>query len=156
MSDKGFSQHAACQCGASRFQVKALPVARFICHCRVCQAYTGKPFNDVTVLRARDVVMPDPASVGWRRWRLPPNIRRGSCLACGKPVIETAGIGPLKLVFVPTDNYSDPAVLPAPAMHIFWHRHLVEVDDGLPRFSGYLNSELQVLRLLVGGLRVHG
>jgi hypothetical protein len=35
--------------------IAAVPAARFVCHCTICQAYTGKRFADVTILRAKGV-----------------------------------------------------------------------------------------------------
>lgn len=153
MADSQFRPVAAsCSCGASRFRVSARPFARFICHCQICQAYTGKPFSDVTVLRARDVQLEEGAQVEYRKYRLPPNIVRGSCASCGKPVIEFGLAGPAKLAFVPTANYADTQALPPAALHMFYHRRVSEVQDDLPRHSGYLRSQLAVIGLLFRGL----
>jgi len=153
MADSQFRPLAAsCGCGASRFRVNARPFARFICHCTICQAYTGKLFSDVTVLRARDVEMEEGAQVDYRKHRLPPNIERGTCTACSKPVLEFGLAGPAKLAFVPTANYADTAALPPASFHMFYHRRLSDVQDGLPRYSGYLRSQLAVIRLLCSGL----
>lgn len=147
-----FPQTAHCDCGDSHFTVKTAPLLRFVCHCLVCQAYTGKPYNDVTVLRAADVSMPDVDKVTYRRYRRPPNIARGSCRACGKPVIETGGAWPLRFAFVPSDNYSDRDALPPVAMHIFCHRRVAEITDSAPQYSGYFASELKVVREIIAGL----
>lgn len=152
LQNKEFPQAAHCQCGDSHFTVKGAPILRFVCHCLICQAYTGKPYNDVTVLRAVDVDMPSPDKVSYRRYRRPPNISRGSCRACGKPVIETGGAWPLRLAFVPSDNYSNRDALPPVAMHIFCHRRVAEITDAAPQYSGYLASELQVVRGIIAGL----
>ena len=99
-----------------------------------------------------DVDMPSPDKVSYRRYRRPPNISRGSCRACGKPVIETGGVWPLRLAFVPSDNYSNRDALPPVAMHIFCHRRVAEIADAAPQHSGYLASELQVVRGIIAGL----
>ncbi|WP_213959801.1 MULTISPECIES: GFA family protein [unclassified Variovorax] len=132
--------------------VTAAPVARFICHCEICQAYTGKPFSDVTVLRARDVDMSAARSVVYRKYRLPPNIERGSCHVCGKPVIEFGLAGPAKLAFLPTGNYADTSTLPPASLHMFYHRRVSDIHDDLPKHSGYFASQLAVVGLLFGGL----
>lgn len=139
----------ACSCGACQFQVHAQPLARFICHCTICQAYTGQAFSDVTLLRAKHVTVSNMDKIAFKKYRLPPNIARGSCLSCGKPVLEFGGFGPLKLAFIPTSNYIAPQNLPPAAMHIFYHRRVAAVDDTLPKYSGYLNSEWAVARLLM-------
>ncbi len=143
---------AACACGASRFQVRSRPFARFICHCTICQAYTGKPFSDVTVLRARDVELADRMPVAYRKHRLPPNIVRGVCTSCGNPVIEFGLAGPAKLAFVPTANYADTSTLPAASLHMFYHRRVSDARDNLPKHSGYIASQLAVVGLLMRGL----
>lgn len=153
MADAQFRPLAAsCDCGASHFRVNAPPFARFICHCTICQAYTGKPYSDVTVLRARDVELEGGAQVAFRRHRLPPNIERGTCTSCGKPVLEFGLAGPAKLAFVPTANYADTKALPPASLHMFYHRRVSDAQDGLPRYSGYLRSQLAVIGLLLRGL----
>jgi hypothetical protein len=153
MSDSTFTPLAAsCDCGTHRILVKARPFARFICHCEICQAYTGQPFSDVTVLRARDVDMSAARSVVYRKYRLPPNIERGSCASCGKPVIEFGLAGPARLAFVPSGNYADASTLAPASLHMFYHRRVSDAHDDLPRHSGYFASQLAVLRLLFRGL----
>lgn len=143
---------ASCDCGAVRFQVNARPFARFICHCTLCQAYTGHPSSDVTVLRARDVDMANEKQVVYRKHRLPPNIVRGSCISCGKPVIEFGLGGPAKLAFVPAGNYANTSTLSPASLHMFYHRRVRDAQDSLPKHSGYFPSQLAVVRLLIRGL----
>jgi hypothetical protein len=88
--------HGSCDCGTCAFEVRTTPAARFICHCTICQAFTGKPFFDVTVLRAKDVVWTNADHISFNKYRLPPNINRGRCRECGKPVVEVGGFGPFK------------------------------------------------------------
>jgi hypothetical protein len=146
-------QRAACPCGISHFELLAKPFARFICHCRICQAYTGRAFSDVTALKASQVNLPKDNRVVFKKYRPPPNISRGSCSACGKSVIEFGKFGPLALAFVPVPNVADPGILPPPCTHIFYHRRLADALDDLPKYSGYFWSQLAVLRLLLRGLR---
>jgi hypothetical protein len=35
---------------------------------------------------------------------------------------------------VPSANICDPALLPKPALHIFYNRRVADVDDDLPKF----------------------
>lgn len=152
MNDIQGGAAASCACGASRFRLNTRPFARFICHCAICQAYTGKPCSDVTVLRARDVALADETQVVFKKYRLPPNIVRGSCPSCGKPVVEFGLAGPARLAFVPTGNYADPSTLPPASMHIFYHRRVTDVHDDLPKHKGYFPSQLAVMGLLFRGL----
>lgn len=146
-----FPQAASCSCGACAFQVRTRPVARFFCHCTICQAYTGRPFSDVTVLRAKDVDVRAGSPIAFKKYRLPPNVNRGRCTACDKPAIEFFGAGPLKLVLIPSSNYAHIAALPDPALHVFYDRRTADVADDLPKVSGYWVSQTRLVALLARG-----
>ena len=48
----------SCTCGANTFEVKAgVGMQRFYCHCLYCQQFMGKPYTDVSVVRAKNVVI---------------------------------------------------------------------------------------------------
>ena len=87
-------QTCSCRCGASHFAVSGEPIGRFYCHCTICQAFNGSPYADVTALPARAVALPDNSAVAFRSHRPPPAIDRGSCPACGGPVVEFHGARP--------------------------------------------------------------
>jgi hypothetical protein len=141
-------QLAACECGACQMEVSAGPAARLICHCTICQAFTGRPFSDVVMMRARSVVVRSTENIEFKKYRLPPNTLRGLCKRCGKPAIELGGIGPTKFAIIPTPNFSHLEWLPPVAMHIFYHRRQKDSSDCLPKYSGYFPSELAVIKLL--------
>jgi hypothetical protein len=144
--------HGSCQCGSWGFDVAVTPKVRFLCHCTVCQSFTGKPFSDVTVVRAKHVTPINEDRMSFAKYRSPPNINRGVCRNCRKPIIEYAGFGPLKLMFIPAPNFENQAMLPEPQAHIFYHRRLADHRDKLPKYSGYLPSQLAALRLIMRGL----
>jgi hypothetical protein len=50
----------AWECGAARSGTRTAPNGRFRCHCLICQAFNGKPFADVVVVRAKNVVLKKP------------------------------------------------------------------------------------------------
>ena len=56
------------------------------------------------------------------------------------------------LVIVPTANIRDPDLVPPPSLHIFYHRRQSEVVDDLPRYQGYLRSQLAFSWRLVKSL----
>ena len=143
-------QHANCECGACKFEIDAAPAARLICHCTICQAFTGKPFSDVTILRARSVDISGAENIAFRKYRLPPNISRGLCKRCGKPAIEFGGFGPARIAFIPSSNFNRKNLLPPVGMHIFYHRRQSDAVDELPKYNGYLRSNLAVVKLIVG------
>lgn len=140
----------ACQCGANHYSVLAKPLFRFVCHCEVCQAYTGKPFSDVTLHLTKNIQVGSLASTEFKTWRSPPNIKRGTCLQCNSPVVEYGLLD--KLAFVPASLYKDASWLPAPELHIFYHRRRSDVNDGVRKCSGYAASQLAFARVLVGKL----
>ena len=150
MSDKFTPQEGCCSCCSNTYTINHTPVARFICHCTICQEYTGHAFNDVTVLLKPDVSELQLVSTKFRRWKLPPNISRGLCTRCNKPSIEMAMGG--NLVLVPTANYPDVAVLPAPSMHLFYNRRVEDIDDDLPKYNGFVQSQSMMVKALAQGM----
>ncbi|MGM8888170.1 GFA family protein, partial [Psychrobacter sp. 1U2] len=122
MSSEFTPQDGSCSCYSNTYTITHTPIARFICHCTICQDYTGKAYNDVTVLLKSDISELEINKTRFRRWKLPPNISRGLCKYCHKPSIEMAVGG--NLVLVPTDNYPDIDALPQPSMHLFYHRRV--------------------------------
>ena len=150
MSDQFTPQEGSCSCYSNTYTISHAPIARFICHCTICQDYTGKAYNDVTVLLKSDLSDLDIDKTRFRRWKLPPNISRGLCKRCHKPSIEMAVGG--ALVFIPTDNYPDKSALPEPTMHLFYNRRITDVDDTLPKYKGFVQSETMAAKALAQGL----
>jgi hypothetical protein len=142
----------SCECGVCAFTVKRPPKARFICHCTLCQTFTGQPFSDVTMVRAADVTLVNTNQIVFRTYRPPPNIRRGACRRCAKPAIEVAGAGPAKIMFIPARNFARQDLLPAPQMRIFYGKRIAGARDDLPRHEGYWPSQFAVVRLMMRGL----
>ena len=150
--DRLSQMHGSCACGACAFEVSATPKARFICHCTICQAFTGKPFSDVTVVRAKDVTLTNEDQISFKKYRPPPNVSRGLCRKCGKPAVEYALFGPFKLFFIPSTNFQRQDLLPPVHMHIFYHRRLTDAQDYLPKYTGYFPSTVAIGKLLMGGV----
>ena len=147
----------ACPCGDARFGIRARPFARFYCHCLICQKIYGKPFADVSVLWARDLIQAPPEQVKTARYRNPPALDRSTCASCGRPVHGVLALGPLRtFAFVPSVNVGtdvgsdvDAPDVPAPAAHIFYHRRVADIDDALPKYSGYWHSQTAVTAMLI-------
>lgn len=57
-----------------------------------------------------------------------------------------------RLAFVPSGNFPDPAALPAPSTHIFYHRRINDAHDTLPKSSGYWPSEIAVTKAILGSI----
>lgn len=148
MSDSNIRQTCSCPCGASSFEITAPPVLRFFCHCKICQKLYQQPFADATVLRLSDVVLPDSHNIKFNKYRKIVGIDRGLCSQCNKPVLAIAGSGSKGLAFVAAQNFSNKDVLPEPAMHIFYASRTADIADELPKYKGYLRSQIAVLRSL--------
>ncbi|RWO08671.1 MAG: hypothetical protein EOS07_16075 [Mesorhizobium sp.] len=144
--------HGSCECGACSFEVRTAPKGRFRCHCLMCQAFNGKPFADVAAVRAKDVVLKNAGNISFKKYRPPPNFNRGACRTCGKPVVEVAGFGPFKVMFIPASNFEPEARLPPVRMDIFYHRRALEMPGSLPKYSGYYPSLLAVGKMIMSGL----
>lgn len=150
MSSKFTPQEGSCSCCSNTYTINHIPIARFICHCTICQEYTGQAYNDVTVLLKPDVSELNLMCTNFRRWKLPPNISRGLCKRCNKPSIEMA-MGD-NLVLVPTNNYSDIAALPEPTMHLFYNRRVEDIEDNLPKYNGFVQSQAMIVKTLAQGM----
>ena len=108
-ADTSLPLRGSCECSACSFEVHTSPKARFRCHCLICQAFNGKPFADVVAVRAKDVVLNNAGNISYKKFRPPPNFNRGVCRTCGKPVVEVAGVGPFKVMFIPASNFEPEA-----------------------------------------------
>ena len=131
-----------CPCGQTTFAISAAPLIRLICHCEICQAFNQAEFADVTVFRSSAVVLPSDNPVEFNTYSKMVAVQRGKCSACGEPAIEffTSKFAP-NLTMVPSCNL--PAALrPPPKLHIFYHRRVHDAANALPKYSGYLGSQL--------------
>ncbi len=150
MSQDDTEQQCHCACGKTTFTVRGAPIIRGFCHCTICQAFNSAPFSDITVVKASNVDLPEPNLVEYTAYRQPPILQRGRCTACGKPAIEFLRIPLLpSFAVVPTGNFSDPGFAPEPALHIFYDSRVADIDDGLPKYSGYLKSQAAFTQKMV-------
>jgi hypothetical protein len=56
------------------------------------------------------------------------------------------------LVLVPTTNYPDVAALPKPTMHLFYNRRIEDMDDDLPKYNGFVQSQAMIVKALAQGM----
>jgi hypothetical protein len=130
--------------------VNGTPVLRLLCHCQICQAIYKQPYADVTAFWGGAVSLSEDHSIQFRRYRVPPALRRGTCQSCGAPVVGFLRLAPfVQLAFVPSRNVPVSAALPMPSAHIFYHRRIADEHDSLPKISGYWRSELAVTKLIL-------
>jgi hypothetical protein len=147
------NQRCVCACGASGTHVDGALIARFLCHCTICQSLYQQPWADVVVLRAGAITISEPHRLAFRRYRSLPALNRGVCTACGSPVVAvTPGPSVFGLAFVPSRTFENPDELPPAAQHIFYDRRIADVSDPLPKVSGYWRSEFAVGGMVGRGL----
>lgn len=148
-------QQGTCPCKQAGLAVSGRVLFRVYCHCTICQQLYRQPYSDVLGVLASAVALADERALRFGRYRLPPSARRGTCAACGAPVVGFMRLAPfLRLAFVPVRNLPRPAEVPPPMAHIFYHRRKAEVADALPKVSGYWPSQLLVTRTVLANLRV--
>ena len=140
--------NASCGCGQTQVTVDQPPMLRFHCHCTICQNLYHKPFSDVTVMWANNATLIESKKIEYRRPGL--LLKRGVCTQCEKPIFATMTLFPgIKLAFIPADRYENQARLPLPTAHIFYHRRLEELNDGIPKTVGFIKSELVISWLIL-------
>ena len=141
--------NCSCSCGGARFVVSGVPLGRFRCHCTICQSVYKAPFADAIVFSARYVPRDSVEHVRFERLRPPPAVQRGRCRSCGQPVVAYMNVVPgFTLAFVPVARYPRDGRLPEPAFHVHYDSRAADVDDGLPKYSGYWRSQFAVLRMV--------
>lgn len=145
----------ACPCGETTFHAVGKPLLRFYCHCKICQAVYNKPFADILAFRLGDVIASETHPVAFKRYRLPPAVNRGVCLACTAPAFGHLSLLPgYGFTFVPAANLPHGMVVPHASLHSFYDRRQHDVADDLPKISGYWSSQWAVSsRLMAARLR---
>ena len=145
--------HAGCECGAVRLTTHGT-LARFYCHRSICQRLNQSAYGDPVFVWRKDVEVEDPSQLAWRRYRrLPINLNRGTCRTCDTLVLEHVTASPISVVI--GNAWDDQERLPSPKGHIFYESRLHDVDDELPKRSGYLSSQLAVTRWVLEAIRGH-
>jgi hypothetical protein len=148
-----FKQSAKCACHKSKITVHSKPFARFMCHCTICQNLYKKPYADFVVVNAKHVQQEKGDHLEYAKYRLPPALNRGICSECHAPLLGKLRIAPfVQLAFIPSDRFEDPNQLPEPQGHIFYHSRAKDIEDDLPKISGYWKSELAVTSAVIKGM----
>jgi hypothetical protein len=74
-------------------------LARFFCHCSICQRLNKVPYGDAVFLWRWHVSVEDPAQLTWKRYRwMPISLNRGTCRTCGTLILEHLAASPLSVV----------------------------------------------------------
>ena len=134
---------ARCHCEAVRYEVRADPVDAKICHCSVCQVLHGAPMQWAAIFHKRDVRL--NAGVQHLRFynsaldrheRLLPC--KAACARCGTLIADEGRN--MWLAFPTLFDFGTPPQVPEafrPTCHIFYEMRVMDVDDGLPKWSGH-------------------
>ena len=142
-----------CGCGAARFKVDGQPLLRAFCHCTICQDFNQAEFADIVVVRTRDMTPPQPGSVVFKHHAWPPLLKRGRCKTCSGAAIETMDLPPFPgITILPAQTLAGATGLPEPSFHMFYHRRVADIDDALPKVSGYARSQLRFSSALLSSL----
>ena len=134
---------ARCHCGVVRYEVRADPVDAKICHCGDCQLLHGAPMQWAAIFHKRDVRF--TAGVEHLRFynnRLDRNERilpcKVSCALCGSLIADEGRN--MWLAFPTLFDFGTPPQVPEafkPTCHIFYGMRVMEMADGLPKWSGH-------------------
>ncbi|MEM9531345.1 MAG: hypothetical protein AAGA23_10520 [Pseudomonadota bacterium] len=138
-----------CQCGSVRYRVPQAPLFRAYCHCGICRRFNEAARADILVYRLAEVSLPEEGTVEFSTYRPPPNVRRGRCARCRQAALEVFR-SPLlpQLAIVPRGMLPVDAALPESSCHLFFEGSVTDVDDDLPRYRGYLRSQLAFFKML--------
>lgn len=146
------SDNCHCPCEHSRFSLKVTPKLRFRCHCEICQQVYAHPYSDFVIVPAAGVEMPK-TPINFKKMRPPPNLRRGLCPSCDKPVAGVFTLLPgLQFIFIPVANIDAQVKLPEPSGDLFYHRRKQELDDASPKYHGYWSSEWAISKAVLSKL----
>ncbi|MEM1112246.1 MAG: GFA family protein [Pseudomonadota bacterium] len=135
-----------CPCGTSRFEINGEPIARFFCHCTICQAQYQAPYVDINLYKLNEVEIPHGLSLDFKQLKRFMAVDRGFCPSCQKPVMAKVGEGGKGFGFVAVRNYSDPSNLPPPEMHVYYGTRVADVDDDLPKYANFLTSNYALIK----------
>jgi hypothetical protein len=119
-----------CLCGQVRWRAVAAPMNVRICHCTLCQRWTGGPFFARALFARGDVDWSGETTA----WPTSAHMLRRSCARCGTPLFADPDNDPPRLG-VSLASMDEPDAL-APECHIFvsTRRAWAPPDDGLPQF----------------------
>lgn len=137
---------ARCYCGAVRYEARADPLDAKICHCRACQVLHGAPMQWAAIFRKEDVGF--TAGVDHLRFYnsaldrhervLPCKV---SCARCGTLIADEGRR--MWLAFPSLFDFGAPPMVPdpfKPTCHIFYGMRVMDMNDGLPKWSGHKNE----------------
>ena len=141
---------ASCYCNAVQFEVCADPVDAKICHCLTCQRLHGAPMQWAAIFHKHDVRITKGlndlkfynSEQKIHARNLPCKV---SCDLCGTPIADEGRR--MWLTFPSLFDFGFPPKVPKayrPTCHIFYGSRLIDIGDGLPKWSGHKNNSERV------------
>jgi hypothetical protein len=125
------------------YEVGADPVDAKVCHCKGCQTLHGAPMQWAAIFHKRDVRFTAgvdhlrffSGALGRCERSLPCKV---SCALCGTPIADEGRN--MWLAFPTLFDFGQPPRVPdafKPTCHIFYGMRVMDVIDGLPKWSGH-------------------
>ena len=141
---------ARCHCGAIRYEVAADPVDSKICHCGACRVLHGAPMQWAAIFHKRDVrICAGARNLHFYNSSLDRHERvqpcKVSCARCGTLIADEGRN--MWLAFPTLFDFGSPPQVPEafrPTCHIFYGMRVMDVDDGLPKWSGHKNESTRL------------
>lgn len=141
------SHTGQCHCGETVFEATGSPLFSVYCHCSLCQATSGSPFvgwvgfsdPGVTITRGAEKLV---------IYNSPDGLARHSCGTCSAAIFAGGAFPPstppfkmVALSLFPHEGSVFDADIQAKG-HIFYPSRMMNVSDGLPKWTGFPGTEL--------------
>ena len=124
-----------CFCGAVRYASSSAPRGQSMCHCRMCQRWTGAPAAMTATFPVSCFEYTGDTPSGFRT---SPILERQFCSSCGTSLGYRYLVGKFSEVqFILIGTLVNPEQLSGPVHHFGIEDHLekwVQLEDGLPTY----------------------
>ena len=147
----------SCPCGETGFSFTGTPLARFNCHCTLCQGVYKAPFADAFLMQVDEPFQITKGEAKVVRKKANGGIDRAVCSKCETPLyarFPQSFMG--KLAFVSAGRLPAGTNLPPVDRHIFYGTRVADVADGLPKYDSALMSNLSLTLPMIKGLLGRG
>ena len=126
--------HGSCMCGTVQYEISALPLVMYYCHCAVCRSASGAGFaTNIAVATADFTVTGGAEAIS--AYESSPGKLRHFCARCGSP-IYSHGQGTSHYVSVRCGTLRDyPGIRPSFHAFVGSKAPWVTITDGLPQFA---------------------
>jgi len=133
---------ASCHCGRVKYELsRKEPLDSKLCHCTTCQTQHAAPFQWAAIFHKEDISFAhghhnlewyDPSSKSVEH-KLPCKVR---CNFCHSPILDEGRNMILLFPSLIKFKSKKERELFKPRLHMFYGQRVVDVPDGLPKWSG--------------------